>query len=244
MRGGAHPRRAFSLVELLAVVVIILLLLSLLVPLTGLLRERANEARCTSNLRQIIAATNLYTGEKDGFYPDAFRWVWSDGTATDWAKEDTIPRGEMFTGNYLRDRRIFLCPTFARVAGYNPVFANLTPHVGYSMNEYMASTVRTGTWSGQAKIKRAQIIRPGTLGVFGDEGTVRLPWAGYVINNLCLGVGAYSNPGHRVDALGAFHRMKSGNPASGDANVAYADGSVRASRSEDSKEIFTPEQYK
>lgn len=247
-----RPRFAFSLIELLAVVAIVLILLTLLFPLFGLVRERSQTATCASNLRQIIAATNVHTSDHDGFYPDPWRWVWSDGDPggagyvnwVDWAQADTIPRGELYTGRYLLDKKVYLCPTFARVFGLNPVYAHLTPYVGYSMNEYMASLTGPSTWAGRAKVKRAQIVNPVTLGVFGDEGTVPLPWGPVVINNLCLGVGDYKVPGSYCDALAAFHNMPGNDPTKGKGNVAFADGHAALSESPNTVSIFTPEQYK
>lgn len=242
----AASRRGFSLVELLAVVVIILILLSLLLPITGLLKQRAESANCLSNQRQIMLGTNVYTAEHDGYYPSPWRWVWSDAAAVEWGQADTIPRGTMWTGRYIIDPKVYLCATFARVYNANPAVAHLTPYVSYSMNEFMASEENLGgnTWAGKTKLKRAQIEKPGELGVFGDEGTVLLPWSRYIINNLCMGVGAYQNAGNYVDSLAAFHNMPGNDPTKGKANVAFADGHAELCESQDSKDIFTPFQYK
>ena len=247
-------RSAFSLVELLAVVAIILILLSLLLPLTGLLKQRAETANCLSNQRQIMAATNLYTSEHDGYYPSPWRWVWSDGNPggagyvnwVDWAQQNTIPDGTMWKGNYIMSKQVFLCSTFKRVYGLNPAFSHLTPYVSYSMNEFMASEENLGgaNWAGRPKLKRAQIERPGELGVFGDEGTIPLPWGPVVINNLCLGVGDNRTPGSYCDSLAAFHNMPGNDPTKGKANVAFADGHAELCNSQDSVAIFTPSQYK
>ena len=242
-------RSAFSLVELLAVVVIILILLSLLVPLTGLVKQRAETAKCLANLRQIMAATNVYTSERDGYYPSPWRWVWSDGGSglwTEWAQANTIPDGTMWKGNYITSKQVYLCSTFSRVYGLNPAFSHLTPYVGYSMNEFMASEEDLGgtAWAGRTKLKRAQIEKPGELGVFGDEGTVLLPWSRYVINNLCMGVGDSRTAGNYVDALAAFHNMPGNDPTKGKANVAFADGHADLRDSKDSVDIFTPSQFK
>ena len=242
-------RSAFSLVELLAVVVILLILLSLLLPLTGLIKQRAETAKCLSNLRQIMAATNIYTSEHDGYYPSPWRWVWSDGGSglwVEWAQANTIPDGTMWKGNYITSREVYLCSTFQRVYGFNPAFSHLTPYVGYSMNEFMASEENLGgnSWAGRLKLKRAQIEKPGELGVFGDEGTVPLPWGPVVINNLCLGVGDNRSPGSYCDSLAAFHNMPGNDPTKGKANVAFADGHAELCNSPDTVSIFTPSQYK
>jgi prepilin-type processing-associated H-X9-DG protein len=113
------------------------------------------------------------------------------------------------------------------------------------MNEYCWSdTAGYTVWNGKPKIRRAQILRPSTLGIFADEGTVVLPWGPVVINNLCLGVGNYKVPGSYCDALGAFHNPPDGDITRGKANVAYGDGHVSTEASTDGKEIFTPWLYK
>ena len=58
--------RAFTLLEVLAVVAIIAILAAVLIP--GVKRgiESANAAKCISNLRQIGSANSLYAGEHNG----------------------------------------------------------------------------------------------------------------------------------------------------------------------------------
>ena len=67
MSAANTSRRAFSLVELLAVVVIIMVMLSLLSPLIGQLRERGRMVTCLGNLKQFGTGILTFTGEHDGF---------------------------------------------------------------------------------------------------------------------------------------------------------------------------------
>jgi prepilin-type N-terminal cleavage/methylation domain-containing protein len=56
-----HRRRGFTLVELLVVIAIIAILVALLMPALQGAMERARRARCTSNLKQIGGAKELYS---------------------------------------------------------------------------------------------------------------------------------------------------------------------------------------
>jgi prepilin-type N-terminal cleavage/methylation domain-containing protein/prepilin-type processing-associated H-X9-DG protein len=61
--------KAFSLVELLVVLGIIAALMAILLPLLEKGREKANEAKCMSNLRTIGQSIALYANENHGHYP-------------------------------------------------------------------------------------------------------------------------------------------------------------------------------
>jgi prepilin-type N-terminal cleavage/methylation domain-containing protein len=62
----------FTLVEVLVVIGIIALLISILLPTLGRAREAALKVRCTSNLRQIHNALQLYANANRGFLPPKY----------------------------------------------------------------------------------------------------------------------------------------------------------------------------
>ncbi len=64
-----HPRRAFSLIELLVVVAIVSLLVSLLLPTLSAARAQGRRTVCASNLRQLTLAIVMYTSENRGLFP-------------------------------------------------------------------------------------------------------------------------------------------------------------------------------
>jgi len=78
-----QPRRAFTLVELLAVIAIIGVLVALLLPAIGLAREAARDAACRNNLRQFgLSMQNHAQQHKEAFCSGAFDWL-RDGAISD-----------------------------------------------------------------------------------------------------------------------------------------------------------------
>ena len=65
--------RAFTLIELLAVIGIIALLMGLFIPAVQSVRESVRQAQCKANLRQIGIALNTYHSVHDMFTPDHLR---------------------------------------------------------------------------------------------------------------------------------------------------------------------------
>ncbi len=62
-------RRAFTLVELLAVIMIVGVLAALVIGSVARIRDTARRSTCSSNLRQISAAFQLYAADNQGLYP-------------------------------------------------------------------------------------------------------------------------------------------------------------------------------
>jgi prepilin-type N-terminal cleavage/methylation domain-containing protein/prepilin-type processing-associated H-X9-DG protein len=66
----ASNRRGFTLIELLVVIAVIAILAAILFPVFSRVREKARQTSCSSNLRQIGTAFQMYTVDYDDRLPD------------------------------------------------------------------------------------------------------------------------------------------------------------------------------
>lgn len=133
-------QRGFTLIELLVVIVIIAILAAILFPVFARAREKARQAHCFNNMKQIGLAMMQYVEDWDGYFPshddgdrffEQFRlqvyaksetlWICpSDNapiSANRWIKEG----GRMVQRSYIWT---------SEVIGYNPGTAGPDGHIG------------------------------------------------------------------------------------------------------------------
>lgn len=111
--------KGFTLIELLVVIAIIAILAAILFPIFAGAKERARQAKCLNNLRQLSTALMQYASDNGGCLPSIAKEYY--GTANDWCgTEGTFrnchpEKGQLWP--YTKNLGIYLCPTdFGRLA--------------------------------------------------------------------------------------------------------------------------------
>lgn len=69
MHGGSSRGNGFTLIELLVVIAIIAILAAILFPVLTAAKESAKKTKCSSNLRQMGTAVQLYLDNNNGKFP-------------------------------------------------------------------------------------------------------------------------------------------------------------------------------
>jgi prepilin-type N-terminal cleavage/methylation domain-containing protein len=109
----------FTLIELLVVIAVIAILAAILFPVFAQVREKARQATCLSNHKQIVLAALIYVDDYDGRFPggrDAYG-LWYPGPEGSWEKMPTRCCGDVarisvaaLLRAYLKSTDILHCP--------------------------------------------------------------------------------------------------------------------------------------
>ncbi len=101
-------RRGFTLIELLVVIAIIAILAAILFPVFARAREKARQASCQSNLKQIGLGVMMYLQDYDERFPGGGVWdapnaqIWNPGWPG-WISN--------VIGPYIKNNQLYECPS-------------------------------------------------------------------------------------------------------------------------------------
>lgn len=163
-------RRGFTLIELLVVIAIIAILAAILFPVFARAREKARQASCQSNLKQIGLAGHMYATDYDDRLAacNTGRSLdkWGNGPARIWWQGLLMP--------YSKNHELYACPSFdtPRYYGETEPYPNTADsvyrfHAGYGMNWYYTGGGDRGWW---AYHKQSTMEKPAET-IYVTEGT-------------------------------------------------------------------------
>ena len=219
-------RKGFTLIELLAVIAIIAILAAILFPVFARAREKARQASCQSNLKQLALGILVYAQDYDETLPRETTWQYS-GLVWHWW--DTVMP-------YVKNVQLYQCPSTRRAGlaiypappGGQSWWSVSIPICSYGANfRAMCSNFpyeddRSWRWP----LALGEIRRPAETLLLGDSAGVDLCWlvykmawaeiCGWEITNAggnCTSEASWDNPDW------ARHN--------GGSNIAFCDGHVK-----------------
>jgi len=232
--------RAFTLIELLVVIAIIAILAAILFPVFAQAREKARQAACTSNLKQVGTAWMMYLQDYD-------EHIASGNDPIGWGNCPTMPGRSQFGGwegnllaPYIKNTQVFMCPSSpGQFLNHDDNWVACKT-MNYWFDSYAYNYVSMETWSCAASAavgkSIAAIDAPADAMVFWDSTT---PWAdcGYM-----GGCGVWSQRDVPVYLVKKGRPLLAGmqnpdtssenlareTPHNGQMNVMFADGHVKA----------------
>jgi len=219
---------AFTLIELLVVIAIIAILAAILFPVFAKAREKARTTSCTSNVRQIGLAVQMYVQDYDETFPGSLRSAGPNVVTNPLQYEFFVDIWDQLAP-YMKSTQLFRCPSDIYSPNYNyiwlpsqgidPTKAAIDPATGLSGKPALPAsygyyfkmyTTPTSPWGNCPNEKTqpnalAAAEWPAQLAVVGCEG-------GSVKHS--------EDPQHRAPWLGVFQYV-------GGINVAMADGHAK-----------------
>ena len=169
--------RGFTLIELLTVVAIIAILAGILFPVFSQAREKARQAGCASNLRQLGLATRMYVQDYDEVFPlyqyadcqgfTCYQYWFGKREPTGWDKS----QGLLYP--YMKNHQIQRCASFVgrpRLGDGNGYGYNW----GFIGSDYWI----TFRWPPLNPARDASLSSSSDKILFADAGFVNAPWWG------------------------------------------------------------------
>ncbi len=206
-------KAGFTLIELLVVIAIIAILAAILFPVFARAREKARQASCQSNAKQIGLGFAMYAQDYDERMPIATWAAQGWGTGVCGA---TYGSWHRVIDPYVKNSQLFFCPSSAALTGCQHYGMNPTINgVALAQCTRPSSTMMVGESAGWNKP---------VPGVDGDPESWGTPAGGG--HWACGGPG--TNPFNNACGGGCVRRLYV--PHNGGANITYVDGHVKWSK--------------
>ncbi|HQK95552.1 MAG TPA: prepilin-type N-terminal cleavage/methylation domain-containing protein [Armatimonadota bacterium] len=213
LRRVTDRQRGFTLIELLVVIAIIAILAAILFPVFAKAREKARQASCASNVRQLALAWQMYAQDYDE--TACLSYYYSADFMVEYAWDFIVDYGAGsanlgLLGSYTKNNQINQCPSFhAETWG--------RPYTGYAYNvSYIGGDPMSG-------------IRPAPLSsIQSPSETVLFCDAAYWSTYNPVGVAATNYLRAPQDPFYSWIGPNVHFRHNGTANVAFCDGHAKA----------------
>ena len=213
-------RRAFTLIELLAVVAIIALVIAILLPAFNKARESTKDVVCRANIGSVGKAQLSYAADNRGHYTISTEWVWGKNKYPD---KSNVPIGPGGVGQQL-DPTVVKNVKVGKLYPYHgvleafvcPVAMEKLPRQSWWTNQTMVrSYVQNGEagmaaekeWSdkGWTEEERGATLKsPSNFAVFVEENTFAIQgWNTF--NGMGMNDALFRLQPFDYDILGSFH---------------------------------------
>ena len=194
-------RKGFTLIELLVVIAIIAILAAILFPVFARAREKARQASCQSNLKQLALTTLMYNQDYDERYMYTVWCNTGNPACPNKCWDRIIRENEGLIWPYVKNAQLFDCPSQDGLGwGHSPAYG-FNRHIGSRKESAISQPARTVLWA--------------------DSGGIR--WFPYSVAGGCCFSGQAEH--HRIGQC--VERDGKDGPHNEGANIAYCDGHVK-----------------
>ncbi len=112
----SKSRKGFTLIELLVVIAIIAILAAILFPVFAKARDKARQASCQSNMKQIGTSMMMYLQDYDEMYPPNYRVdVPNVYASAPYAYDLALGKSDSALDPYIKNWQIWICPSANKV---------------------------------------------------------------------------------------------------------------------------------